>query len=134
MATVIILRRKYGKENIFSTSIRLSMNKTSSDDIGFKDRQPPKKIFDFDFAELKTDFGEAIALPLANHFYTFNQLFQNPLCGNAFTDMAQYLPYVKTMGGSLKIGAKKISSISLRELCKFFVMVRNSGHMGLMTL
>ena len=97
LALVLHFRHRY-RGKVFSTSIRLSLDAEETNPIRHKDIPYRIKPFDFSYADLAGAFGDTMALPLANHFYSFSNLSQNPLCGSAFVDMLDYPPYIKNIG------------------------------------
>jgi len=100
LALVLDFRHRYRGE-VFSTSIRLGLDAEDTKPLRHNDIPYRIKPFDFGYADLAAAFGDTMALPLANHFYSFSNLSQNPLCGSAFVDMLDYPPYIKDIGAKL---------------------------------
>lgn len=111
LASVLNFRQNY-KGKIFSTSIRLGLDRIV-DLQKCKDIRYSRKPFDFDFNDLKKAFGNAMALPLANHLYSFSNLSQNPLCWSAFADMIKFPPYIIDMG--LILNQRKQNTLSFAQ-------------------
>ena len=127
LASVLHFRHKY-RGKVFSTSIRLNLNR-KTDLAPCKDIRYRRKPFNFDYTELETAFGKTVALPLANHFYSFNGLFQNPLCGSAFLDMMDYLPYIRDTGNLYHLNQRDAQPFAQRamEALRYGAELRSYG-------
>ena len=93
LSRLLDFRHAY-KEKIFSTSTRIGFETILLS--GSPTREIPfeSELFKFRYSEVEKLFGHSMASSLVNDFYTFNSLFQNPLCGSAYGDMSLYPYYI----------------------------------------
>lgn len=84
----------------FSTNTRLKLSR-EGDLVPHKENPWNVNLVNFSYQELEKKYGERAAIGLANHFYSFNSLVQNPIYGSAFLDMADYPKHVLKTADSL---------------------------------
>lgn len=101
IATLLWCRYKYRKD-IFSTYTQIGYNKNAQSSVRKQDRPVQIMSFDFKYDRLEDIFGPKMSSHLSNLFYTLNSLFENPLCGNIYSDMLKYPDYVLNMGEAIK--------------------------------
>jgi hypothetical protein len=92
--------RHHFNDKAFSTCTRLRL-KLVSEVARYSENPWEVPIVDFSYKELEKKYGKRAASSLANHFYSFNSLIQNPLYGSAFLDMADYPKHVLKTGNEL---------------------------------
>jgi len=100
LATVLHFRENF-RRRVFATNTRIRLVDERAYPKDWKEiegRIPPYK---FEYSDVTKAFGKDMASTLANHFYTLNALFQNPLCGSVYADMANYPKYVVDRGKHL---------------------------------
>ncbi len=84
----------------FSTSTRLKL-RPGGGPVSFRDNPWKVNWVKFSYQALEKKYGERAAVSLANHFYSFNSLIQNPIYGSAFLDMVDYPRHILKTGDKL---------------------------------
>ena len=123
VSSVLYFRHGF-KDKVFSTNIRVR-----SDTIQSSPKQDELKLeippLSFTYEQIRGVYNDNIAAGLANSFYSFNSLSQNPICGSAFIDMLEYPSYIKEVGP--KIHDKLEFAYVAREVLRYGAELRSYG-------
>jgi hypothetical protein len=126
LATVLHFRRNFDFKG-FSTSTRLRLmsNKGKST----HPRESPWTVgrVDFSYQTLSEKYGKRVAISLANHFYSFFWLIQNPIYGSAFLDMVDYPKHILDTGNELDDIARLRLAHGVREVLRYGSELRLCG-------
>ncbi len=129
LASVLNFRAKFKKE-LFSTNIRLRVDFEEKETLEYEEIPTKHDYFDFRYPLLENAFGETVAKSLANHFYSFNSLSQDPICGDVFSDMKRYPAYVLRLGElfSIQPGSPGLHfAQGAREVLRYGSEIRSYG-------
>lgn len=110
----------------FSTGTRLELN-LKRKSIGYRDNPWRVGCVEFSYQTLIEKYGKRAAASLANHFYSFNSLIQNPIYGSAFLDMVDYPKHILDTGNELDDIARLRLAHGAREVLRYGSGLRLCG-------
>jgi len=128
LASIIYFRMQF-KNKIFSTNTRIGFEKETKNISKLEELGASVPSFDFEYDDLVKIFGDIMASNLASQIYTLNALFQDPLCGSVYADMAEYPKFIYDTGKDyINLGLNPLYfGHKAREIIRLGAEIRSYG-------